>query len=137
MKMIKLFILILSVFLLPLALSARERSVEESVSVARNLLAHRYAGRSHKMAARVESHPMTVLYEQPQLRVVGYADGGFVVVAKDENVRAVWGYSDAPFDVDDISPEFVWLMTAMNASMAAGLRRWPEIRKTHPSWSNR
>lgn len=125
MKMIKLFILILSVFLLPLALCARERSVEESVSVARKLLAHRYAGRSHKMAARVESHPMTVLYEQPQLRVVGYADGGFVVVAKDENVRAVWGYSDAPFDVDDISPEFVWLMTAMNASMAAGLSVGP------------
>lgn len=95
-------------------LSARERSVEEMEQIAKAAIPMAAQAR-----ARVKGYEQKVekLYELPALCVMGYAEGGFAVIARDDKYRAVWGYSDAPFDAEDVSPEFEWLMQEFDQAM--------------------
>lgn len=95
-------------------LSARERSVEEMQQIAKAAIPT-----ATQVRARVKGYEQKVekLYELPALCVMGYAEGGFAVIARDDKYRAVWGYSDAPFDAKDVSPEFEWLMQEFDQAM--------------------
>lgn len=95
-------------------LSARERSVEEMQQIAKAAMPA-----AAQVRARVKGYEQKVekLYELPALCVMGYAEGGFAVIARDDKYRAVWGYSDAPFDAKDVSPEFEWLMQEFDYAM--------------------
>lgn len=95
-------------------LSARERSVEEMEQIAKAAIPT-----AAQVRARVKGYEQKVekLYELPALCVMGYAEGGFAVIARDDKYRAVWGYSDAPFDAKDVSPEFEWLMQKFDQAM--------------------
>lgn len=105
-----------------LSASAQERSAEEVDAAARTVLRRvaRHDATSPKtqqFAALLDQKPLQRVLDKPHLAVVGHRDAGFAVIAKDERHSAVWGYSDRPFDPDDLAPSFLWLMEQMDEAL--------------------
>lgn len=59
---------------------------------------------------------LKVLDRKSQLTVLGYAGGGYAVIANDDTFSPVLGYSDASL-TDSHSPAFLWWMESVNSSL--------------------
>lgn len=117
------FIPILLSSCLTLPVWAEYRTPEELIATARIALAeNNITDSAHdQRATRAESvDGMQILYELAELAVVGYPEGGFGVIAKNTEHETLWGYSSAPFDVNNPAPSFLALIANINDCMAQG-----------------
>ena len=103
--------LALGLCLTAISAQARERSEAELFDAARNVLLTRSA---INHAPAVEKQLVT--FERNEATsILGYQDGGFVVVANDDLLPAVLGYSDSRFS-DGVNPNFLWWKENMEAA---------------------
>ena len=76
--------------------------------------------------------PAELLCEFSDLSIVGYSDGGFVVVTNDDMFTPVVGYSDASFSRTD-NPNFQWWLENMNQTLAELAASGEELVTIKPS----
>lgn len=100
--------------------SAEVRTMDEMQQIAKTVLTRSTLPR---LRAKAQNTPLQLLMEKEQLSVLGYADGGWVIVSKDDNFDAVLGYSDGLSDKENHSPEFLWLLERFDKGMAADLSK--------------
>ena len=99
-------------FLLASAIAfAAPRSLSQMKEAAKSVL------NTQSAATRGGQAQPEVLKEGRQLTVLGYAAGGFAVIANDDAFAAVLGYSDTRFSPDNMPPALQWWMDAADAAM--------------------
>ena len=99
-------------FLLASAIAfAAPRSLAQMKAAAKSVL------KAAPAATRGGSAQPEVLKEGRQLTVLGYAAGGFAVIANDDAFDAVLGYSDTRFSPDNMPPAMLWWMKATDEAM--------------------
>ena len=109
-------ILFLMICVVACVASAEMRTMEQMQQIARDILGQpQHSGNIHRMPA--EDNHMQILRETDNMAFVGYADGGFVVISKDEKNEAILGYSrDAV--MNEILPDGLqWWIKAMDAAL--------------------
>ena len=109
-------ILFLMICVVACAASAEMRTMEQMQQIARDILGQpQHSGNIHRMPA--EDNHMQILRETDNMAFVGYADGGFVVISKDDKNEAILGYSrDAV--MNEILPDGLqWWIKAMDAAL--------------------
>lgn len=72
-------------------------------------------------ATRGGSAQLEVMKQGGQYTVLGYANGGFAVIANDDRFNAVLGYSDTEFPSGNIPPAMQWWMDAADEAMSQRL----------------
>ena len=117
----KKHLLLLSFLLGSLVAQAAPRSLSEIIEAAKGVV------KAVPAATRGGSAQMEVLQQGRQFTVVGYAKGGFAVIANDDRFNAVLGYSDTEFSPDDMSPGMRWWMNAADEAMQHSLATGAEI----------
>ena len=122
----KLF-LALSFILLSTTSYCAPRSLEQIKAAAAKVLKLKIQP-NRVNALNGKTNVLNVLKEGNEYTVVGYADGGFAVIANDDMFDAVIGYSDGQFSQTDMPPAMVWWMSAMDES----LRKQKESGITSP-----
>lgn len=65
-----------------------------------------------------------------QLSIVGYPTGSYVVVANDDAMPAVIGYSDSKFDTENMAPAFKWYLELANKNIEECLANGTSLPKT-------
>lgn len=84
------------------------------------------------MAKVRSAQPMRVLAKNTQLTVMGYENGGFAIVANDDQFKPVFGYSDAQFAADT-NPGFNWYMQALNNALEQAKLQGRRLEEVVPS----
>ena len=114
--------LLLLVLIISAGIYAANRSNEAIQQIAQTTLqSNRKQALSHGRQHPSLQQP-EILLETDMLAVVGYTDGGFAVISKDESNEAVLAYSDAI--LSDTLPEgYVWWMNAMSETLRKGNAR--------------
>lgn len=133
MKRLSSLFILLAVALFAMA---QERSSAELKAIAFNTLngLQRNSSTLGTKSTKVISHgQIAQLDSTQQLSVMGYKDGGFVVLARDSRVDAVLGYSDTAYDADDNNPGFNWWKQAMEQSIDYYLATGTKMPKAAPS----
>jgi len=99
--------------LIALPLNARERTADEKMALAQGKLSKTLKRKAPAKTGRV----LKLLQEQEELTIYGYADGGYVLIANDDQFSPVLGYSDGEFDPSNLSPTFVWYTGVLTQQM--------------------
>lgn len=118
--------LLLILALVAITASAEQRTLEEMRSLAVQAL--NQTGNT-RLKARAASEPLEVLKDMPQLSLMGYQDAGWAIVSKDDSFEGVLGYGDSPINLDNPSPEFIFLLNAFNHGMQTELQQPATMRK--------
>lgn len=111
----KKFLFSLSLLFASSLVVAAPRSLSQMKAAAKSVL------KSTPTATRGVSPHLKVMHQGMQYTVIGYATGGFAVIANDDTFDAVLGYSDTEFSSDNIPPAMQWWMDAADASMSRRL----------------
>lgn len=115
----------------PATSNADNRSDAELLSLAQATLAEPHAGMRKIGAATIKTPE--ILLRRQMLSVVGYKDGGFVVLANDDAFAPVLGYSDDAYSGDVAPCGFEWWLETQEQSMAAHKRAASQpVRATIP-----
>lgn len=124
--------LILSVLLFcsQLTTSAKLRELDQMIEIANRILNEHDSSSSKRLSAERCESSMQKMYETSEICVIGYAAGGFAVVSKDDRFEECLGYSKSSFDVDNVSPEFEWLMQELTNKMSEESSFASKSRKT-------
>ena len=110
--------------------SARPRSLKEKLQVAQQQL-----NKNSSLCAKAAGggkQSAELLCEYSDLSIVGYTDGGFVVVTNDDMFTPIVGYSDASFSRTD-NPNFQWWLENMNQTLAQLAASGEELVTITPS----
>lgn len=78
---------------------------------------------SAESVTRTGSVQLEVMKRGNQYTVLGYATGGFAVIANDDTFNAVLGYSDCSFSANSISPAMNWWMDAVDQALGNMLEK--------------
>ena len=110
-KHMKKFILLLSFLLASVIAFAAPRSLSQMKEAAKGAL------KTVPSSTRGGSAQLEVMKQGEQFTVLGYATGGFAVIAHDDRFDAVLGYSDTKFSIDNMPPAMQWWMDAADEAM--------------------
>ncbi len=103
----KIFFVTLALLTWGLTSQANPRSKQEMKRAAAEVLARPAADGTRNAA------PLALLKEGNGYAVYGYQNGGFAVVAADDNFPAVLGFSESAFNPNTDNPNFKWWLQAM------------------------
>ena len=81
-------------------------------------------------ATRGGSAQLEVMKQGKQFTVLGYATGGFAVIANDDAFNAVLGYSDCEFTAGSIPPAMQWWMDAVDQALGNMLEKGTPVALT-------
>lgn len=70
------------------------------------------AGRAKRKAP--VSAQLSILLDMDALTIAGMPSGGWAIIAKDENKKALRGYSSSTFDINNLPPSLVWYLHRLN-----------------------
>ena len=126
--MTKKFIAIALLASAALQVSAAERSETQIRQAAAAALA-KMPSAMHKVRS---AQPLRILAKNTQLTVVGYENGGFAIVANDDQFKPVFGYSETQFTTNN-NPGFDWYMTTLNASLERAKQQGRKLEEAKPS----
>lgn len=92
------------------SLFAKERTSEEKLAIAKSYLI------KHGISSRAKSqNKIQELKNLDGLSVLGYQQGGFVIVSNDDTNAPVVGYSEREANLD--APELLWYLNAANQAL--------------------
>lgn len=112
-------ILALCLLLCSLGIQAEIRTESAMRAIAANTLNNIRGGKLEAKSitsAPTEAAALTVLNEGPQLTLFG-ANNGWVLVSKDDRFDPILAYSDEPVNIENPSPDFLWLIDCFNKGM--------------------
>lgn len=110
--------LLLSLALASIAADAAERTDRQLLDMASKILTTS-ANKAAVIGSTADDN-LTILYDKGGMVVIGGTDRGFAVLSRDDQFKAVLGYSDCDFNTSDINPNMQWWMDCTMAAMAAG-----------------
>ena len=117
----KKFILFLVLFVLTCSsANARERSIEKLKEIAASFINMQKSGKPRK--AKAIPSEMRMAVQKEQLAVLAN-DDFFVVLAIDDDIEPVLGYSETDINESSMPPGFQWWLNAMNESLEKGDRK--------------
>lgn len=102
--------------------NAQTRSDEEIRSIALSKLGKAKTNNpsvSRRIRA-ASSNELKMYIENDVLSLLGFPEGGYVVVSNDERNVPVLAYSDTKFDIDSQSPGFNWWLETIQQSLEKG-----------------
>lgn len=111
----KIIFFVLAYVFSSLSANARERTPEEIMEAAKSALTKAYPKAPGKGVA---NRPVQELYSLPCISVMGWEEGGFAIIARDDRFDELQGYSDSPFCIEEMPPVFMQLLEGMNDKMA-------------------
>lgn len=106
----KRLVLILILTLSLGSLFAKERTSEEKLAIARS-----YLIKNHNFSRANNQKKILELKTLDALSVLGYSNGGFVIVSNDDTNAPVLGYSDKKTNLE--SPDMMWYLNAANQAL--------------------
>jgi len=114
----KKILLVLSVlFFVVVSALAKTRTQQEMMQVARSILSQTHG----KKLIRATTVPqLDIIKQSSQLTIIG-GKGGFSVIANDDRIPAVLGYSDKEYIDSQISPAFLWWLNTINEQIENNL----------------
>ncbi|MGM9698811.1 MAG: C10 family peptidase [Prevotella sp.] len=115
--------------LISIGIEAAERSENELKTIASGLL---WKTSRAKSASQVAPDNISILYDKDGIVVLGN-DAGFAVLAKDDSVDPVFGYSDNVFDAANVNPSLMWLLEAASTAIANGNVKKYTVPESLPS----
>ena len=92
------------------SLFAKERTSEEKLAIAKSYLIKYGTGSRAKSLNKIQE-----LKNLDGLTVLGYQQGGFVIVSNDDTNAPVVGYSEQEANLD--APELLWYLNAANQAL--------------------
>ena len=96
-----------ALMLVPLSGEARRRSKSEIMGSAARVLIRNGGGEGRRLSPS-RGTSLKVLDENTAFTVVGYSEGSYAVVANDDMLPDVLGYSTTPYDTELENPAFRW-----------------------------
>ena len=116
----------LAVFL-PATLSAKLRSQQQMLQAARLAL----CGEGNLSAqAKVKGNTVKRIAAADSYTVYGTAAGGFAVIANDDLIPAVLGYSDRSYDNSMANANFKWWLDAVDEAVKAKVKAGKQVSRT-------
>ena len=113
----KIFLLAAAMFVTSLSVNAEKRTKSQILSAAAEVLQEKCPMTSsmNKAGAKLQ----ILDNSKSQLSIVGYENGAYVIVANDDAMPAILGYSDADvsFDADNLPPAFKWYLEIANRNI--------------------
>ena len=106
----KRLVLILILTLSLGSLFAKERTSEEKLAIARS-----YLIKNHNFSRANNQNKILELKTLDALSVLGYSNGGFVIVSNDDTNAPILGYSDKKTNLE--SPDMMWYLNAANQAL--------------------
>lgn len=120
--------------LLPDKLEAKPRSLQQMMQAASSALDNVQLATGKQ---KVKGAPLRQLMTASGYTVLGYNGGGFAVIANDDLLPAVLGYSDSSFDENVSNENFKWWLNAINEVAEAKVKAGQSVaRAPRPSASN-
>lgn len=111
---------------LPGTLSAKLRTSQQMMQAARQAL----CGDRHDAKAQAMAKAIRQIEAADAYTVYGNAAGGFAVIANDDLIPAVLGYSDQPYDGSLKNDNFRWWLEAVGDAVAAKVKAGKAIART-------
>ncbi len=111
---------------LPGTLSAKLRTSQQMMQAARQAL----CGDQHDAKAQAMAKAIRQIEAADAYTVYGNAAGGFAVIANDDLIPAVLGYSDQPYDGNLKNDNFRWWLEAVGDAVAAKVKAGKAIART-------
>ncbi len=111
---------------LPGTLSAKLRTNQQMMQAARQAL----CGDRHDAKAQAMAKAIRQIEAADAYTVYGNAAGGFAVIANDDLIPAVLGYSDQPYDGSLKNDNFRWWLEAVGDAVAAKVKAGKAIART-------
>ena len=102
-------IIVFLVLLSCLKVSAKPRTADEMKQIAQQTMVKKSLARN---VSGKDARQLRTLLRGENLQVMGYKDGGYVVVSGDDLLPEVLGYSDSPYSAD-ANPAFTWWLEAV------------------------
>ncbi len=116
--------------LLPGALDAKPRSQQQMMQAAQQTLCSNGA---LKVQVKVKGSTIKKIAASDAYTVYGTASGGFAVIANDDLIPAVLGYSDGSYDNSQTNANFRWWLDAVDEAVKAKVKAGkPVLRTTLP-----
>lgn len=109
----KLYLIVCLLAVCGLCATAKQRTEAEKAAVATSMLQKKAA------KTRVASEALKTLKTAEAYTIMGYGEGGFVVVSNDDEYNAVVAYSDTPYTGKN--PAFEMFLAAANRAMTEGI----------------
>mgnify|MGYP001071693050 CR=1 FL=1 len=119
----KKFLSLLVLSLMTVSVLGGPRSVEDMMNAARKVIKLRPSMHSAGASQKLE-----VLQKGQMLNVIGYKNGGFAVIATDDNFAPVLGYSDTQFTTDNMPPAMQWWMNMTENALQTALENGEEVK---------
>ena len=129
-----ILLLFLVVGILPA--TAKERSPQEMIQAARTVLIRQAEHNQQRAAANIQ---LDVIQRSTQLTIIG-GTAGFAVVANDDDFAPILGYSDKEYISNNVSPEFLWWLDAMNEQLEYNLAngiKTSHVRPVGPQFASK
>lgn len=111
---------------LPGTLSAKLRTSQQMMQAARQAL----CGDRHDAKAQAMAKAIRQIEAADAYTVYGNVAGGFAVIANDDLIPAVLGYSDQPYDGSLKNDNFRWWLEAVGDAVAAKVKAGKAIART-------
>ena len=122
----KFLVLLALVAAIPLCVGAKPRSMQELLRLAYDELSTTDVGTVMRKAKKT----MRVLDDRQSVAVIGYDDGGFVVMATDDMYPAVLGCSESKYNPETDNENFKWWLHAVE--QVAGMARTQPLKNITP-----
>ena len=119
-------VLLALVAAIPLCVGAKPRSMQELLRLAYDELSTTDVGTVMRKAKKT----MRVLDDRQSVAVIGYDDGGFVVMATDDMYPAVLGCSESKYNPETDNENFKWWLHAVE--QVAGMARTQPLKNITP-----
>ena len=119
----KKFLSLLVLSLMTVSVLGGPRSVEDMMNAARKVIKLRPSMHSAGASQKLE-----VLQKGQMFNVIGYKNGGFAVIATDDNFAPVLGYSDTQFTTDNMPPAMQWWMNMTENALQTALENGEEVK---------
>lgn len=115
----------LAVFL-PGTLSAKLRTSQQMLQAAQQAL----TGGRHDAKAQAMAKGIKQLEAADAYTVYGNTAGGFAVIANDDLIPAVLGYSDRPYDTSVTNANFKWWLSAVDEAVKVKVKQGKPVART-------
>ncbi len=112
---------------LPSTLDAKPRSQQQMLQAAQQTLCNKGILR---VQGNVQDNAIKMIAASDAYTVYGTTSGGFAIIANDDLIPAVLGYSDRSYDNSEANPNFKWWLDAVNEAVKAKVKAGKPVQKT-------
>lgn len=124
------YIGLIALMAIPNNLSARKRSESEIMNAASSVL---IMNRENGRRSPSKERSLKIIEKRKYLSIVGFEGGSFAVVANDDLLPEILGYSSTPFETDLDNPGFAWWLRSMESAAEQIIASGRPVKRISPN----